>query len=106
MKIEKVNFYSLNHTSRAMVVLTSVYYLFATMLGIMFVPSLLVPFNNLFALHFLMYGSVFSIALLLGSMFFILFNQYNRSLIDYLSNSLYLTSEEMDEIYRARGYKI
>ena len=106
MKIEKVNFYSLNHTSRAMVVLTSVYYLFATMLGIMFVPSLLVPFNNLFALHFLMYGNVFSIALLLGSMFFILFNQYNRSLIDYLSNSLYLTSEEMDEIYRARGYKI
>lgn len=106
MKIEKVNFYSLNHTSRAMVVLSSIYYLFATMLGLMFVPSLLVPFNNLFALHFLMYGSVFSIALLLGSMFFILFNQYNRSLIDYLSNSLYLTSEEMDEIYRARGYKI
>ncbi|MBO6261397.1 MAG: RDD family protein [Bacilli bacterium] len=106
MKIEKVNFYTLNHTSRAMVVLTSIYYLFATMLGIMFVPSLLVPFNNLFALHFLMYGSVFSIVLLLGSMFFILFNQYNRSLIDYLSNSLYLTSEEMDEIYRARGYKI
>ena len=106
MKIEKVNFYTLNHTSRAMVVLSSIYYLFATMLGIMFVPSLLVPFNNLFALHFLMYGSVFSIALLLGSMFFVLFNQYNRSLIDYLSNSLYLTSEEMDEIYRARGYKI
>ena len=53
-----------------------------------------------------MYGTVFSAALLLGSMFFILFNQYNRSLIDYLSNSLYLTSDEMDEVYRARGYKI
>jgi len=106
MKVEKVNFYTLNHTKRKMVLLTAVYYLFATMLGIMFVPSLLVPFNNLFALHFLMYGTVFSAALLLGSMLFIIFNQYNRSLIDYLSNSLYLTSDEMDEVYRARGYNI
>ena len=106
MKIERVNFYSLNLTKRSVTAITSIYYLFAMMLGLMFVPSLLVPFNNLFALRFLMYGTIFSAALLLAGLFFVLFNQYNRSLIDYLSNNLYLSEEELNEVYRARGYKI
>ncbi len=106
MKVERVNFYSLNHINMSMGVLTAIYYLFANLLGVLFIPSLLVPFNNLFALHLLMYGTVFAGALLLASLIFLLFNQYNRSLIDYLSNSLYLSEEEMNEVYRARGYKI
>ena len=106
MKIEKVNFYSLNLAKRSAVIIVAAYYLFAMMLGLMFIPSLLVPFNNLFALRFLMYGTIVSGVLLLASLFFTLFNQYNRSLIDYLSNTLYLSNEEMNEVYRARGYKI
>lgn len=106
MKIERVNFYSLNLTKRGVSFINAVYYLFAMMLGLMFIPSILVPFNNLFALSFLMYGTVFAAILLIVSLIFTLFNQYNRSLIDYLSNTLYLSSEEMDEVYRARGYKI
>ena len=106
MKIERVDFYSLNHTKKRMVVASALYSLFATLLGIMFIPSMLVPFNTLFTLHYLLYGTVFSSILLLISLFFLIFNQYNRSLTDYLSNSLYLTSEEMDNVYRAKGYKI
>lgn len=106
MKIERVNFYTLNISKKGAVLLNAFYYLFSTLLGILFVPSLLVPFNNLFTFRFLIYGSVFSLLLLLGSMIFTLVNQYNRSLSDYLSNSLYLTEEEMDELYRARGYTI
>lgn len=106
MKIERVNFYSLNLVKGNMSAITSIYYLFANLLGIMFVPSLLVPFNNLFALSILVYSTLFSTILLIGSAIFMIFNQYNRTLVDYLSNTLYLTSEEMDEVYRARGYKI
>ena len=106
MKVERVDFYSLNHTKKRMVVASALYSLFATLLGIMFIPSMLVPFNTLFTLHYLLYGTVFSGILLLISLFFLIFNQYNRSLTDYLSNSLYLTSEEMDNVYRAKGYKI
>lgn len=106
MKIEKVNFYTLNLTKRGDAVLSGIYYLFAMLLGIMFVPSLLVPFNNLFALSFLVYSTIIASILLLGALFFTLFNQYNRSLVDYLSNTLYLTEEEMNEVYRARGYTI
>ena len=106
MRIEKVDFYSLNHPKRSMQLICSVYSLFSTMLGIMFIPSLLVPFNTLFSLRFLIYGTVFSLALILADLIFLLVNQYNRSLIDYLSNNLYLTEEEMDEIYRAKGYTL
>ena len=106
MKIERVDYYSMNHTKKSMVLVSAAYSLFATLLGIMFIPSMLVPFNTLFTLNYLLYGTIFSGVLLLISLFFLIFNQYNRSLTDYLSSSLYLTSEEMDEVYRAKGYKI
>lgn len=106
MKIERVDFFTLNHTRRGPYIINSIYALFSTMLGIMFVPSLLVPFNTLFSLRFLMYGTIFSLALIIADIIFLLINQYNRSLIDYLSNNLFLTEAEMDEVYRVKGYTI
>ena len=106
MKIERVDFYSLNHVKRPPYLISAIYSLFSTMLGILFIPSLLVPFNTLFSLNFLMYGTIFSAILLITGLIFILVNQYNRSLVDYLSNNLFLTEEEMDELYRAKGYTI
>lgn len=106
MKIERVDFFTLNHQKAMPTGFNSIYYLFVTMLDILFVPSLLVPFNNLFALHYLMYGSIFSLALIIANLVFVLANQYNRSLVDFLSNSLYLSEDEMNEIYRARGYNV
>ena len=106
MKIHILNFNDLNIVKRGAYVINSIYYLFATMLGLMFVPSLLVPFNNLFASGFLAYCSIFAAVLLLADLIFLLINQYNRSLIDFATHSLYLTEKEMSELYRARGYKI
>lgn len=106
MKIHILNFNNLNIVKRGAYVFNSIYYLFATMLGLMFVPSLLVPFNNLFASGFLVYSSIFAVVLLLADLIFLLINQYNRSLIDFATHSLYLTEKEMSELYRARGYKI
>ena len=106
MKIHILNFNDLNIVKRGAYVINSIYYLFATMLGLMFVPSLLVPFNNLFASGFLAYSSIFAAVLLLVDLIFLLINQYNRSLIDFATHSLYLTEKEMSELYRARGYKI
>lgn len=106
MKIHILNFNDLNIVKRGAYVINSIYYLFATMLGLMFVPSLLVPFNNLFASGFLIYSSIFAAVLLLADLIFLLINQYNRSLIDFATHSLYLTEKEMSELYRARGYKI
>ena len=106
MKIERVNFFTLNHCSRKAYVLNAFYWLFSSMMGILFLPSILTPFNTLFTFRFLIYGSVFSTALAIANLIFLLINQYNRSLIDFLSNNLFLTESEMDELYRARGYNI
>ena len=106
MKIERVNFFTLNHCSRKSYLLNSFYWLFSSMMGILFLPSILTPFNTLFTFRFLIYGSVFSTALAIANLVFLLINQYNRSLIDFLSNNLFLTESEMDELYRARGYNI
>lgn len=106
MRIERVDFFSLNHVKRGPYLINSIYSLFSNLLGIMFVPSLLVAFNNLFALRFLMYGTIFSLVLIIADLIFVLANQYNRSLVDFLTNNLYLTEDEMDELYRAKGYKI
>ena len=106
LKVEIVNFYSLNHQSRKMYILVAIYSFFAMMLGMMFVPSLLVPFNNLFALRYLVYATVFSLVLIIADLIFLLINQYNRSLVDFLANNLYLSEEDMNELYRAKGYKI
>ena len=106
MKIERVDFYTLNHVKRPIYLINATHYLFATLLGVLFIPSLLVPFNTLFTLNFLIYGTAFSGLLLIADLIFLLVNQYNRSLVDYLSNNLFLTEAEMDELYRARGYTI
>ena len=106
MKIERVNFFTLNHCSRPAYLINAFYWLFASLIGVMFLPSILAPFNTLFTFRFLIYGTVFSSVLALASLIFLLVNQYNRSLIDFLSNNLYLSESEMNELYRARGYNI
>ncbi len=106
MKIERVNFYSLNITKRPMYLIFAIYSFFISMMGILFLPSMLVNFNSLFTYTFLLYASLFAIVLALGDLIFLLFNQYNRSLVDFLSNDLYLSEDELNEIYRARGYYI
>ena len=106
MKVERVNFYNLNHTSRPRYLLYAFYSLLSTMILIMFIPTLYVEINTLFSYTFLLFGTVVGLVFSLASFIFIMFNQYNRSLVDYLSSNLYLTEEDVDAIYRARGYKI
>ena len=106
MHIERVDFFSLNHCKRPPYLINALYWLFSSLMGVMFLPSLIAPFNTLFSFRFLIYGTIFSTILSLASLIFLLINQYNRSLIDFLSNNLFLTESEMDEVYRARGYNV
>ena len=106
MKVERVNFFNLNHISRPLYLISAFYSLFSTMILIMFIPVLMVEFSTLFTYTYLIFGTIVSSFLALASMIFLFINQYNRSLTDYLCTSLYLTESEMDEIYRARGYNV
>ena len=106
MKIERVVFTSLNHPSKVHQLLIVFYALLTNMILLVLIPAILVPFNNLFANSWLLYSSIFSLVLSLASLIFMLINQYNRSLTDYLSNTLYLAQDDMDALYRARGYNV
>ena len=106
MKIERVVFTNLNHPNRIHQILIMFYALLTNMIGLLFVPAILVPFNNLFANSWLLYSSIFSLVLSLISLVFMLINQYNRSLTDYISNTLFLAQDDMDALYRARGYNV
>ena len=88
MKIERVVFTNLNHPSKVHQLLIVFYSLLINMIGLVFIPAILVPFNNLFANTWLLYSSIFSLALSLVSLIFMLFNQYNRSFTAFLSNPL------------------
>lgn len=106
MKVERVNFFNLNHISPPLYLISAFYSLFSTMILIMFIPVLMVEFSTLFTYTYLIFGTIVSSLLAFASMIFLFINQYNRSLTDYLCTSLYLTESEMDEIYRARGYNV
>ncbi len=71
---------------------------------ILFVPVFYVPFGELFSLPYLTYLTLISAIFVLVSFFFILFHPLHISLSDFLSRTVLVTGETMDEVYKARGY--
>ena len=106
MREERVNINKLMLFRKSDVVSSSIYALFTNMFVVFFVPISYVAFNYLFSLFWLLYLSVASLFICLVSLFFVLFNSFNRSLSDIFSRSIMLTTSHLDDIYRARGYII
>lgn len=72
---------------------------------VVFVPLGSVTFNALFSLPILFSISMVSLALALGSLIMLLFDAYNRDLLDKLTFSVVVDENELDKIYEAKGYK-
>ena len=106
MREERVNINKLTLFKKSDVVSSSIYALFTNMFVVFFVPISYVAFNYLFSLFWLLYLSVASLFICLVSLFFVLFNSFNRSLSDIFSRSIMLTTSHLDDIYRAKGYII
>lgn len=106
LKIERIDFTSLNIASKGKTVLSFVYHLFFEMLISFFVPIGLLTIYEIFNISLLFVFAILSIALILASFVFILFNKFNRSLIDFSTGTIMVTSDTLDEIYRSKGYDI
>lgn len=106
MRVERVNINKLALFRKPDVIVSSIYALFTNLFVIFFVPISYVAFNYLFSLFWLLYLSVASLFVCLVSLFFVLFNGFNRSISDIFSRSIMLTTNHLDDIYRARGYII
>ena len=100
MRLDKLNIKTFKGISRSTVAIESFYHLILSLSMTLFLPILYFGFAYCFNLPILFIISIISLALTLASLFIILFNQYNRSGVDLLSNSVVLPTTEVDELYR------
>lgn len=106
MRIEKVNSRTLNKLKPIEMCIQSSYYFVTTLVVILFVPFPNVDFNYLFNLNSLYIVSGIALLYIVISFIFLLFNKFNRTLSDYLSDCVMIDVDSLDEIYRAKGYEI
>lgn len=106
MKVERVNVYSLKLSRNRDVLLYFIYQVALNLALILFVPLPTVSINLVFGLGVLLPLSLISLGLAVISLFFVLFNSFNRSLSDILTGTILITSDSLDEIYRSKGYKV
>ena len=106
LKIEKVNLSSLEIVKKPFVVISFVYALISNMLIIFFAPIGFLSIYEVFNLPVILTFSLLSIMMMLASFIFLMFNQYNLDLFDYLTRSVHLKTSDLDDIYRAKGYYV
>ena len=80
------------------------YALFANAGLLFLLPWPIVSFNELFAIPSLWQLSLLSLLFDLVSLFFLLFDKMDRTLVDKLTGTVMLEEEMMDALYRAKGY--
>lgn len=104
MKIERVAINNLYFLKRKERILQFVFELVFNLAFIMFLPSFVVSFNYLFSAGTLFIVSLISLILIIASFVSILLTAYNRSLIDFISQTVLISSDDFDEMARIKGY--
>lgn len=105
MKINKVGQNNLRLLPKSEVVLQAFYSLFSnlTLIIISVVPTVDIAYA--FSLNLLVFLSAFGLLYDLISLFFILFNQYNKSLTDMLTRVIILEDEDLRKVVKTKGNK-
>ena len=106
LKIERIGFNNIYLIKKGEVIINAIYQLPLNISLVFFIPMLVVSFNYIFSLTTLLVLTLISLAYVIISAIFMLFNQFNRSLEDFLTQTILISTESLDEIYRKKGYKI
>ena len=106
MRIERVNISRLYICKRVEMIGTYVYALVTNALYTIILPISFVSLAFIFSINTIVILSLLSLVLVLTSLIFMLFNPYNRTLSDVVSKSVLISTDKLDEIYRARGYNV
>lgn len=104
LKIERVNLKSLNYIKKGEVILNAVYQLFYIFIICFFIPMTSLSFVEMFKIQLLFILGIFSILMMMANLIYLLFDKFNRSMFDRLLQMVHLTTSELDDVYRARGY--
>ncbi len=106
MKIERVDRDKLEICKKPIVIINFIYSLLASLIISFIIPTSFVSFYELFNIPVLMIFGLFSLLLQVASLIFLLFNSFSMDLFDYLTRSVLIKTETLDDIYRAKGYYI
>lgn len=103
LRLERVNATSLTLEKRRNIPVHFAYGFLFNLGLLVFVPWGSVGFNELFALPWLFPISLVSLAAVLVSFFFMMFDPYDRALSDLISFSVLLDGDDFSKVLRAQG---
>ena len=103
MKQDKLQIKNLHMIDRGNVAIQSFYYFLLSLPVVIFMPMLYFGVAYTFNLPLLFILTVISIGLAIASLFFVLFNQYNRSGSDILTYTVVVPTSELDNLYRLQN---
>lgn len=106
MHIERINISRLYVCKRSESVSNSLFALLSNAGFLFTLPISFVTFSFVFNLNVIVIFTLLAALLCLVSFIFILFNPFNRALSDIFSRSVMITTDKLDEIYRAKGYNV
>lgn len=104
MRLQRVRMGDFTLVSRKDVFPYLVYQIALNISSLFFLPLPVLGFNELFTLTTPLFVSLASLVLVLVSGIFLLVNGFNRSLLDMITGSMLIRNDQLDEIYRAKGY--
>lgn len=102
MKSERLAFKHLSTLSRGETAIASTYYLLFDMPGLFFLSLSYTTLVYAFSVPMLPILSIISLAVVLVSLFVVLFSSYNRGITDLLSQTVYVHSDDIDAIIKTR----
>lgn len=106
MRIQRISFDDFRILKTPRFLLGSFYNLICYLFTSFLIPLPLISIGYLFSIPALIYPSIISAFICIFSFVTILISGANRSTSDILGNALYVSNDTLDDIYRAKGYKI
>ena len=102
MKLTKLHYKSLGQIDNGIVMIQSFYHFVIMLSTLVFLPILFFGIGYSFNLPLILILSIISLALIIVSGFFIIFNEHNRSGSDIITNTVLVPTSEIDRLYIER----
>ena len=104
LRIERLRQKDMREVSSPITYLSSLYFLLGGILSILFVPwGTVRSFGELFSLPALFPLALIALAYILGSLAFLLFDSYNRTLGDFFTRTIMLDERDLDDFVSVTG---
>lgn len=106
MRLSRIGTNNLYLLSKGENILNAIYMLVFNLAVVFFMPMTYVTFTYLFNIPVLFPSLLIGLVVIIASLITLLISSYNRTICDYLSRSVIIKNDDLDEIYRSKGYDI